>query len=334
MRSLRPVLSTLALAAVLPAQVRVSSSMRTSGVYGVHANKVVRSLPDKTSIRFAAHVRASDGMFWRGLKASASTMLGHGRGWFGATSAHVMESGYARAGSSAGTTASATPAQAPHTVVLTLSATSSVKGKLVVSYHGRASTNGSASAKLSFGAHSFSAVANGKRSSKEFSGLSIGTSGLAITITTAGKAVATTRSESYSGWLTISFVPDPSTKCTFTRDKSSCTQGGTLDGTSSLGRFGHTITLKLAKGPADGFGLLLLSSKGDVSKIGTTNCVLLDSWIFAGFYRTDSSGDASTTIRAPSHRAMTAWAQALTLKLARNNISIATSNTLKIVCTP
>ncbi|MEZ5988293.1 MAG: hypothetical protein R3F30_04075 [Planctomycetota bacterium] len=326
MQRLLPLLAAFAVATPLSAQ--LTSGLTTKGEFGVVANKLKDSLPDQTAIVNSKYLTAMDGVGLEGRKAYSTSLAAHWTNTLAGTRmASVTDSAWAQPGNRGETIS-------PHELVWKLGASTATTGTLKLTYIGRVGGNGKAEAKVDVGNVNFTAPADGKAWFKDIPGLEVGSAGLEIRIRTLAQAdasSATVVAEAF-GNLSMTFVPDqPATTCTIKLDKTSCKEGGTLNGASKLEGNAHLIDFGLAAASAKAFAVSLISAKADTASFGA-GCVLFTQPVWVGVSLTDDKGATSLRLAVPATTPLTGWVQMATVKIDTHGISLATSNTLVVDC--
>ena len=331
----------LTVAAGLSAQTTSNATLKAATNYGSLSKGASKSdfnavAKDKTSSR-GLGARSFVGTR-RSMEARALSAASIARGRSGAYGLRVSESGSARAGASAGTSASAPNASSPslgkHTVSLTLAAGSGKDVKLALSWFGRATTGASSTVSVDINGDNmpdFTGKADGMRKTANLM-VKAGANGVTISITTEGKAAgANMRGASYSSGLFIQsdFGGNTGGNCTITAFGPEC--GGKMTGTAST-RSGVSISLRIAGAAKNSIGVLVIGKKltSPVTLPGSTCTLAVDPKATRAF-RTDSMGNARSGLFSRSGN-FEVDAQSITLEISSGGAKLASTNSLNIKC--
>ena len=135
----------------------------------------------------------------------------------------------------------------------------------------------------------------------------------------------------YTASLEITFVPNPSTRCTFLPGASSCPPGGALQAFSD----GQSVGLDLKGALPRGVSLTVVSPSNLIGALGNAGCnVLIGRPFVVAVFGTDDAGDALQRFALPN-APFTAWVQQVTISFQTvrlGRLQVATSNSLGISC--
>ena len=272
-------------------------------------------------VTYSRYVYARDGKSWWRPNASASKSVRHYVSKYsGRSYASVSDYASAKATYDAKTLGAGT-------IDVTIKAAK--KGSLVYTWYSR----GTATLAVTGTGYAWAPTA---KKDKQTHTITVGAPAtISFSVNSSVDAGATKTASGYaSSSFSAVFIPEvKTTKCTITKGKvAGCKGGGALSGTpSSKTTWGrHVITLKLAGASANSWYINLMG-KADKANPMANKCMLLDGPMWAGFGRTDKSGNSTSRLYVSATKSISAWMQSAVLDFGKG-FSLKTSNTLGISC--
>ncbi len=328
--AMKSLLSVLALSALATAQTPVvSASLHTAAALGVNANRATDAA--------RAGVDASAGLSLSAVDARvamSNSKAGLGKG----PSAVFGWNAHAEGGNLAGTLGSSPIGlgAGPQEYAFGLKARTTVKGKIVIEFSGKAS-NGGASASIKHGGVAIAFRADGTVQKKVIPGVSVDSNGLRVGVSIAGKADArnSRTASNYAAKLSVSFVPDSGTGagCSVAPHQKSCRAGGVLQGkVSPTAIGGATLSMDLQGALPSALGVAFVSPTGRSFPIQNSGCIFFRTAIIAQTFKTDAAGNARTAVHFPMIPGAAFYIHEASVLVGGARFKLATSNSLVVKC--
>jgi hypothetical protein len=330
MRTLHFTVLGLALAATLPAQVKIQTTFATADAVGVYANRQIDGARAGTVIDPVLALNATDARKAHSASQAKKANLQTAAGL--ATSVHLAWQAGSTDGNLAGTLGGAPLTAGPQEYAVVYSSNTPVKGRLMITFHGTA-YKAAATAVVEVAGVSKAFKADGTKQAVSVEGLTIN-GRLPVGIAIFGKAHSAAGEKSaYNANLGVWFLPETGAPvCKVEPYERSCPEGGVLKGSfGNTPSGGNSLKLDLAGALPKALGVTIVSPLGNTFQFTPSGCIFFKAPIVAFTFRTDENGDAQTTLGFPKHVGEFYLNQG-TLVISPAGYQIATSNSLKVTC--